>query len=36
MQEETCLEVPVERLLLDEACPPGDPYQRAKTFLCRV
>jgi len=36
MKEETNLEVRVERLLLDEARPPGKMYQRAKTYLCTV
>ncbi len=35
MQEETTLDVIVERLLLDEAAIPGGIYQRLKTFLCR-
>ena len=35
MREETCLDVVVERLLLDDAGIPGDFYQRVKTFLCR-
>jgi ADP-ribose pyrophosphatase YjhB (NUDIX family) len=36
MKEETNLDVRVERLLLDEASPPGKMYQRAKTYLCTV
>jgi ADP-ribose pyrophosphatase YjhB (NUDIX family) len=36
MKEETNLDVQVERLLLDEARPPGKMYQRAKTYLCTV
>jgi hypothetical protein len=36
MQEETCLLVHVERLLLDELGVPGGVYQRMKTYLCRV
>ena len=34
MQEETHLEVRVERVLLDEPGHPGDVYQRFKTYLC--
>ncbi len=34
MQEETCLDVRVERLLFDEAGEPGGVYSRIKTFLC--
>ena len=33
--EETCLEVHVERLLLEEPGPPGGVYRRMKTYLCR-
>ena len=37
MQEETRLEVEVERLLLDEAFEPsGQAYRRHKTYLCRA
>jgi ADP-ribose pyrophosphatase YjhB (NUDIX family) len=34
IQEETHLNVTVERLLLDEPTPPGSMYQRYKTYLC--
>jgi 8-oxo-dGTP pyrophosphatase MutT (NUDIX family) len=34
VREETCLDVVVERLLLDEPGPPGGGYQRFKTYLC--
>ena len=34
IQEETHLDVTVERLLLDEPTPPGSMYQRYKTYLC--
>jgi 8-oxo-dGTP diphosphatase len=36
MLEETHLEVEVVHLLLDEAAPPGDMYQRMRTYLCRI
>jgi ADP-ribose pyrophosphatase YjhB (NUDIX family) len=36
MQEETCLSVHVERLLLDEPNTHGGIYQRRKTYLCHV
>src|SRR3712207_4455567 len=36
MREETCLEVAVERLILDEPARPGGIYQRRKTYLCKV
>jgi ADP-ribose pyrophosphatase YjhB (NUDIX family) len=36
MWEETCLEVRVERLLLDEAAGPDRVYQRYKTYLCHI
>ena len=36
MQEETCLLVQVERLLLDEPSEPGALYQRHKTYLCQI
>ena len=36
MREETHLGVEVVRLLLDEAAPPGDMYQRVRTYLCRI
>jgi 8-oxo-dGTP pyrophosphatase MutT (NUDIX family) len=36
MQEETCLHVHVERLLLDEPGVPGGVYRRMRTYLCRV
>jgi 8-oxo-dGTP pyrophosphatase MutT (NUDIX family) len=36
MLEETHLVVEVVRLLLDEAAPPGDTYQRVRTYLCRI
>lgn len=36
MLEETCLQVRVERLLLDEPGEPGGGYQRFKPSLCRV
>jgi ADP-ribose pyrophosphatase YjhB (NUDIX family) len=36
MKEETNLSIRVERLLLDEARPPGKVYRRAKTYLCSV
>jgi ADP-ribose pyrophosphatase YjhB (NUDIX family) len=36
MWEETCLQVRVERLLLDEPAEPGGFYQRRKTYLCHV
>lgn len=35
MEEETGLEVRVERLLLDEPAPPGGTYKRRRTYLCR-
>jgi len=34
MKEETCLEVRIERLLLDEEGLAGGLYQRLKTYLC--
>ena len=34
MQEETGLEVRVERLLLDEPAPQGDTYNRHRIYLC--
>lgn len=34
MQEETCLQVRVVRLLLDEPAQPGEVYKRLKTYLC--
>jgi 8-oxo-dGTP diphosphatase len=36
MLEETHLDVEVVRLLLDEAAPSGDTYQRIRTYLCRI
>lgn len=36
MQEETCLDVHVERLLLDEPGVAGGGYLRLKTYLCHV
>lgn len=36
MREETCLEVRVAGLLLDEPAEPGGVYQRRKTYLCHV
>ena len=36
LQEETCLLVQVERLLLDEPSEPGAFYQRRKTYLCHI
>jgi 8-oxo-dGTP pyrophosphatase MutT (NUDIX family) len=36
MLEETCLQVQVERLLLDEPSPLDAVYQRRKTYLCRI
>jgi len=36
MQEETCLQVRVEHLLLDEPGSPGEIYQRRKTYFCQV
>lgn len=36
MQEETCLQVQVQRLLLETPSVPGDAYQRRKTFLCQI
>jgi ADP-ribose pyrophosphatase YjhB (NUDIX family) len=35
MKEETCLEVQVLELLLDCPVPPGNPYQRLRTYLCK-
>lgn len=35
MLEETCLDVRVERLLLDEPGHPGGVYRRFKTYLCQ-
>ncbi len=34
IQEETNLDVGVDRLVLDESLPPGEVYQRLKTYLC--
>lgn len=34
MQEETCITVDVERLLIDEPGHPGGVYKRRKTYLC--
>lgn len=36
MLEETCLQVQVQRLLLDEPDIPGGAYQRRKTYVCHV
>ena len=36
MQEETNLEVSVERLLIDEPGHPDGVYKRRKTYLCRI
>lgn len=36
MQEETCLHVQVQHLLLDETGIPSEIYQRRKTYLCHV
>jgi 8-oxo-dGTP diphosphatase len=36
MQEETCLQVDVEYLLLDEAALPGGYYKRLKTYVCQI
>jgi 8-oxo-dGTP pyrophosphatase MutT (NUDIX family) len=37
MREETCLDVRVEKLLLDLPEPVGSrPYQRRRTYLCSV
>jgi ADP-ribose pyrophosphatase YjhB (NUDIX family) len=36
MREETCLDVRIERLLLDEAGTRGGLYRRIKTYLCRA
>jgi ADP-ribose pyrophosphatase YjhB (NUDIX family) len=36
MQEETGLEVKVERLLIDEPETPGGAYQRHHTYLCTI
>ncbi len=36
MREETCLEVRVMRLLLDEPALDSEAYQRRKTYLCQV
>ncbi len=36
MQEETCLHVHVEYLLLDEPSSPGGSYQRRKTYVCHI
>lgn len=35
VSEETGLTVTVERLLFDDPAPPGDTYQRIRTYLCR-
>lgn len=35
VQEETGLTIRVERLLLDDAAPAGDVYQRFHTYLCQ-
>lgn len=34
MQEETCLHVQIQYLLLDEPGTPGGVYQRLKTYVC--
>lgn len=36
MQEETCVEVAVRALILDEPAIPGGSYQRHKTYLCDI
>ena len=36
MQEETCLHVQVQYLLLDEPGIPGGTYQRNKTYVCQI
>ena len=36
MLEETCLQVHVQHLLLDEPSTHGDGYQRRKTYVCHV
>jgi 8-oxo-dGTP pyrophosphatase MutT (NUDIX family) len=36
MQEETCLHVQVQYLLLDEPGAPGAIYQRKKTYVCQI
>ena len=36
MREETCLQVRVQQLLLDEPGIPGGVYQRLKTYTCHV
>ncbi len=36
MQEETCLHVHVQYLLLDEPSIPGGIYQREKTYICHI
>lgn len=36
MREETGLTVAIERLLLDEPCPPGVLYRRSKTYACTI
>ena len=35
VSEETGLTITVEHLLLDDPAPPGDVYQRLRTYLCR-
>ncbi|MFL5807311.1 MAG: NUDIX hydrolase [Roseiflexaceae bacterium] len=36
MQEETCLQIHVQYLLLDEAALPGGFYKRLKTYVCQI